>query len=354
MKLQRKPLLSALEYCRKVKDRQSLPILSCVKMSAMGEWLIVEAVGPVAVARRTVECLGDAKPFCVDMDRLNAIVGCMSCDSIEIKVEMQRIIIEGDSRVVLNTLPAEEFATMPTDEAKLIDVYAKDVAELIQAVAFCEGDDPTRPCLYDLMFRIKGGFMDAVCANGRMVANARQKTEYAGDEKIISFPAKYTSTLAPVLLEQGALLLESDNYIIARSVNATCWVKKSLHEFPAAWEQIMKSGDGHKSIDIPTSIIEQACQNAVALGRIEDASQVIIHWGKESLSVSVPGQHGDWKRSDVVDIEGPSTDCCLNVEYIGKAVRKFQDRVQFTPTEFMSYFSGGDLKVAIGHMRRLK
>jgi DNA polymerase III sliding clamp (beta) subunit (PCNA family) len=300
-----------------------------------------------------VQCLGKADSFCVDMDRLNTTLGCMSCDAIELTVEPQRIVIEGDSRVVLNTLPVEEFPMMPTDIATAIQVPAKDVSDLLQAVAFAEGDDMSRPELFDVLLRVKDGTMDAVCTNGRMIANAR-KTTTTGLDFSVSFPAKYVSSIAPVLMMPDANLWDSKNHIIAKTDSATCWVKKSLHAFPAAWDVLIAKSDGRKSIDIPTIIVEQACQSATSLGRIEDVSQVVLHWGRDMITVSVPGQHGDWKSSSEAESEGPGFDCPLNVEYIGKAIRKFAGTVQFTPTEQMSYFSGGDLKVAIGHMRRLK
>lgn len=147
MKVEAKALAAVLSRVLPLcKSRSTLPILTCVKISAkIGEpdKLTVHATDLDAHAAVSCDCDGELPPMCVDAQSLRFLAHTAE-GTMSIYPENKRLLVEGAGAARLGVFPPEEYPNWPDENPKALGVNAGDLANCIERVSWACAD-PGKP-----------------------------------------------------------------------------------------------------------------------------------------------------------------------------------------------------------------
>lgn len=204
MTITRDNFLSALEPCCAIAARRtSLPILNCVKLSAMPEGMLVHATDLTCYLRERVDVIdGSLQPICVPAKRLLDVVRSLG-DEITMEHKNGRLLLSGGGEAELSTLPEKDFPPENTAALKPQGVPVGDLADCLEAVGDYASDDPAQQ-LWKQSVQIEGANkkLRVQAANGPTIAVMERLIICARFECII--PKEAARSIASALRREDA------------------------------------------------------------------------------------------------------------------------------------------------------
>ena len=301
MKLKTADLQAALAPLNKIiGHRQTLPILSCVRISANNGTLEIHASNLDEHQIEHVECGGDLEPVCVGYQHLlNALGG----ETMELKLDENRLLCQFDSNTLrLPILNAEEFVPPPKGKFVKTGISCGDMATGIQSVVWAASKDASRYILQSVRMLASPKMLRCESANGGALAIWEMPLIGSAFEALI--PKAFAPNLADALERDGAVFSLSDDYAAAEHAGGSYFCKQVEGNSPNT-DSI--SGDLHKPIGrLPvaalTSQFERCCaylvpqRKATATVTFNKTNCLIEFSGDAELRMNLPGNFAESKR----------------------------------------------------------
>lgn len=211
MKTEAKKLTNALNRLKPIIGRRNtLPILSCVKIYAKNGLLQIEASNLDEHQIEQVECEGELKPCCADFGQLNAAIGG---SAVEITLDKTTITIKcGYGTATLGVLDAEEFPALPKmGKVEKIGVSGTDLANSISKVAWAASTDEVRYMLQSVYIEGTAKMLSCVATNSRNLALI-DLPAISATFKLVA-PSNFVPNVISSLARDGAVLGSSESHI---------------------------------------------------------------------------------------------------------------------------------------------
>lgn len=216
MKTNKKDLAAALARVSPITDRQFIPILNSIHVSAANGYCSLRAVGGDQEMKEVIPCEGGLEPFCILPNKLTSLLDGAS-DSVEITLANNRMTFRSASRVS-HCAVLDEISSFPpetTHGAKLIGLNCADLAKGINSVRWLTpGKKEDRMALF--MVHVKTSAREIVCetANGRELSRFALSAIAAPCDMCI--PTEMSGRVASALIRDGAQLLVSENRVVVQ------------------------------------------------------------------------------------------------------------------------------------------
>jgi DNA polymerase III subunit beta len=177
-----------------VEGRQSLPVLTCVLVSADAEKNQVVITGTNLEQEMTVRSavmVSDAGAAAVCLRTLLSVVAGASCAELECEMRGETLRLAGRNFCAeLLTLPAEDFPAWSGDaEAETWTMPAKALGDGLNAVLPYVSMDETRYTLNGVFFEAKAGEVALVATDGRRLSTVTLEADASPAQAIVPYRA---------------------------------------------------------------------------------------------------------------------------------------------------------------------
>jgi DNA polymerase-3 subunit beta len=174
MRIERHELARLLGAVTKVvESRNTIPILSSVRLVADGDVLTVTATDLDIEVTASAPCEGDLA-VCLDAKTLTGIVNKAADDFVDI--DQDGTVKSGRSRFTLPTLPVSDFPDFSVGDFDA--TFDADMAALFAPVQFAMSNEETRYYLNGIFLHVDAGKLVAVATDGhRLSRNIGQDVE---------------------------------------------------------------------------------------------------------------------------------------------------------------------------------
>ena len=259
MKLQTKILQTALTYLARLNSRsRSLPILSCVKLEAKADVLTASFSNLDEYRQERVPCVGGLECVCVNLSALQNAAGGEECD---LTLDGNKLVVSwGRNAIKLPTMDPEEFPAMPTMDSKAIGVTCSDLADGIDAVAWCASKDISRYQLQSvhLIGEAKGG-LTCESTDGHRLAIWKMPAVAADFEAVV--PDSSAGNFAGALRREKATLGVSENAVFVHHEGGFYHTKQIDGKYPNTNQVIPGSAKEIGNVSVPalSSIVARCC-----------------------------------------------------------------------------------------------
>lgn len=231
MKIETKKLLAALEHLKPIIGRkQSLPILHCVRLTASGGWLKIDATDSDQQQSEQIECDASLSPRCVNCA---ALLMSLAGEWVDIEPNTTSItIISSLGKTELETLSGNEFpAEMKCESLQKQGVNCQDVATGIKQVVWAASTEIARYQLQSAHVYATAKSLVVESTDGRNAAILTRMAISSAFEMLA--PSELCSTLCAVLMRDGAVLSVSEQHIQVNFDGGAYSCKQIEGKFPS-------------------------------------------------------------------------------------------------------------------------
>lgn len=224
MKIQTKKLVTALANLQRIvkSSANTLPVLSCVLIKVEGNRLSLTASNLDERQEEWLECEGTIESCCVN---LNFIANAIGGEEVELTLDGQTLVIQfGQTVFKLGTIAPEEFPAVMQGEFSNIAVPCHDLANGVDAVAWCASKDPTRHIYQSVQLLGKPKEFRALSTDGRNVA--MMKSALICPEFEILVPDGFAKNFADALRRKESVLSACENAVRVAHVDGAYWCKQ--------------------------------------------------------------------------------------------------------------------------------
>lgn len=259
MKLQTKILQTALTSLARLCSRsKGLPILSCVKLEAKADMLTTSFSNLDEYCQERVPCVGGLESVCVNLSALQNAAGGDECD---LTLDGNKLVVSwGRNIIKLPIMDPEEFPAMPAMDSTAIGVNCSDLADGVDAVAWCAIKDISRYILQSvhLVGKSKGG-LTCEASDGARLALWRMPAVAADFEAIV--PASNAKNFTEALRREKAVLGVSEKAVFVSHEGGFYHAKQVDGNYPNTKQVIPGSAKeiGNASVPALSSIVARCC-----------------------------------------------------------------------------------------------
>lgn len=347
MKLTTKTFRTALaEVGRVIRGRTTLPAAACVKLSMSDDdRLQLEATNFDAWITRKVECAEGIEPVLVNHQMLSRVLETIGDESIELLLSGSKLTIKSCDVDVLNTLDAKEFPTFEHDGSLPLAVNAADLAEGLESVNWCAGDDKAAKEAYKSANVILSARM-LTCGASSGTSMALFTRPAICEERTLLLPAALVPAILPDISAKKCDLFVSERWFRASHPKGSAAIKLSAGD-SIPFERITALRGTSKGTMMDRERLKLACVKAMI--HTPEANFAQIHAVRDGDNVNVSCQNGAY--SGVFEAPGNELNMRVSADKLNTALSKsMADEVRIVTCDNAVFIEMGDLLVAIGQM----
>ena len=321
-------LLRELQLFQGIVERKNtIPILANVLLEAAGEEVKFLATDlEVGLRSKCAASVAKGGSLTLPAKKLFEIVKALPETDVRIEEDKGGVKVAADrfdSR--MQTLPREDFPTLPDANGKVVVTLARDVVkQMISKTQFAITGEDTRYFLNGALFVLRPDSMSLVSTDGHRLAlvtvprdkaDKGKKASGDGEDRVI-LPRK-------TLLELGRLLSEGDGDIqfergenhLFFDVGGRLLISRMIDgQFPAFERVIPKSND--KKVEFDRDRLTSAVRRVALLSNERSrAVKFQIDKGKVEIASSSP-EFGEAKEVLIVDYSAAPVTICFNAQYV--------------------------------------
>ncbi len=338
-----------------VPARSPKPVLSCVKLVAKDDTLVLAATDMEIAVRYTdaqvqVEQEGEAL---LPADKLRDIVRESVDDTLSIELKGEQAIIKGgDSRFTVYTQAVADFPPVAAFEGEAdVEVPGAMLKGLIGRTIFAAAREGTRYAFNGVLTTVRDGRLMMVSTDGRRLAQA------VGDATVhmtIEDPKKAPRAIIPTKAlglveklvgdpEELVKIQLRPNQVIVSTASATLTTNLVEGQFPPFDDVIPKDND--KAMTAACGDFMSAVRRASLL-TTEESKGVRLHFSADGLKLtSRSPEAGDAEVNFACKYEGEPLEIGFNPQYLVeglKAVHSDEIRLELSGTNRPGLLKGGD------------
>lgn len=296
-----------------VEARNTIPIISCVRLVASDGRLTATATDLDIEARGSIAVDGDDAAFCVNARMLTDIVGKIAGETVAIAAEPGQITVtSGRSRFKLQTLPVQDFPDITAGQFG--EPFKIDLAALFAPVQFAISTEETRFYLNGIYLHGNGTELTAVATDGHRLSRNR-----------IANPADIPGVIVPRkmvgLVPKGEIGVEvSDTKIRLSSGDLVLTSKLIDGTFPD-YERVIPSGNSKKVGVDRDAIMRASDRVALVSNERERGAKLTIAPGQ--IVLTLRGATDEASEEIAADYDGEPLDIGFNARYLSEVVSIF-------------------------------
>lgn len=302
--------------------RATLPVLANVLISAQGSKIRLSAtnleIGVVKSVGAVVETEGE---ITVPSRTFLEIVSSLGGEKIEVEATDDQLKISTKKfSATLNTIPAQEFPTIPLSSDKGVLVDAKVLSELLPQISFAAAADEGRPILTGILTEIKKGIIEMVATDGFRLAHQTAKLEGSDESFKALIPRRSFEEVARLISEEGEVdkvgisTSENQNQVIFKVGQTEVSSRLIEGQFPA-WEKIIPT-----SFQARVILDRHELLKAVKLASVfaKDSSNIIeIKTSPKSIKLSSSTKELGSQESELeANAEGEEMEIAFNGKFL--------------------------------------
>lgn len=317
-------LLDALQTAERVTGKkESLPVLSCIKLETENNLLIISATNlDAGVEIRIPAKVKDSGIITVPASIITQTIRAIQSEQVTLHTKSTTLVIETkNGRTTLNTISPEEFPSIPKTESKQqLTIDKNTVIDGIMSVSYAAATSLIRPEFASVLVSVHQNKF--ICAATDSFRLAEKKTIIPDpiDVSEILIPTKNALELVHVLekssddtlsitVDDGQLCVQSSNtYFISRIIDAT---------FPN-YQTIIP-----KSYTTEITVLKADLVTSLRKARIfsHTNQQVSFTINPKERQCFINAHHGDiGEMNDSLDavMEGEPIDIKFNLQYLSE------------------------------------
>jgi len=280
---------------RTVERRNTIPILSHVRMSIDGEALALTANNLDMEASTTLACSNPAglvKSFTTPAHMLESILRKMPDGDVTLAQEEGQakslIVKQGRSRFQLPTLPSEDFPTLEAGELPVrFQMTGSELLAAIKPISFAISKEETRYYLNGVHLHRKGDLLVFVATDGHRLARSTVPLpEGAGDIPPIIIPRAAVAEIARMAEGQDAPLhLAASASKVHVAAGATTFISKLIDGTFPDYERVIPQANG-KIATLKREALEEAVDRVATIAS-DKSRAAAFDFAPERLAISM-------------------------------------------------------------------
>lgn len=290
---------------RIIEPRNTIPVLSHVKLSAADGILSVTGTDLDIVATDTCPAAGKGGSVCVDAKLLTAIVGKAAGDvTISLK-DGELAVKSGRSKFKLQTLPAEDFPMLP--EGQYVAEFTVDLAKLAKPIQFAVNQKDHRAALTGTLIRGDVARLAVVATDGHRLVEKRA-------DSVGAFPDVILTPKTVSAIPDGEITVRvSSERIQFVSGGFTVTSKLIEAEYPP-YERLIPPTAAYEILVDRDDLAAAAAR----VGLVADIRGNSMHFNVEGETVTLSMRCNAEAADEVeVEYEGEPRSPIFNVAYLG-------------------------------------
>ncbi len=319
-------LLRELQLFQGIVERKNtIPILANVLLEATGDEVKLLATDlEVGLRSKCSASVAKGGSLTLPAKKLYEIVKALPETDVRIEEEKGGVKVAADrfdSR--MQTLPREDFPTLPEANGKGMVTLARDVVkQMVSKTQFAITGEDTRYFLNGALFVLRPDSMSLVSTDGHRLAlvtvpRDKDKGTKAGDgEERVILPRKTLLELGRLLSEgEGDIKFERGENHLFFEVGGRLLISRMIDgQFPAFERVIPKSND--KRVEFDRDRLTSAVRRVALLSNERSrAVKFQIDKGKVEIASSSP-EFGEAKEVLIVDYNAAPVTICFNAQYV--------------------------------------
>ncbi|MGE0640695.1 MAG: DNA polymerase III subunit beta [Thermoanaerobaculia bacterium] len=321
LRVRRDTFLSELNPMQGIVERRTtIPVLSHLLLAAEGDRLRLAATDlDVSLTSSVPAEIARPGALAVQAKKFAEIVRSVVSEELKITLEDERslLIQAGKARFRIHGLPAADFPSLPTVEAKAkLEIPLASLRRLVGKILFAVSGEDSRFQLSGALLKIKGKSVELVATDGHRLALVEMPLEGKG--------AGEDSVLVPRKALQELLRMEGDDKVsfrrgehhLAFTVGGremTCRVLEG--NFPD-YERVIARGNDKKAIVDRKALLDAVRRVAIMTG--DRNRGVRLEFGDQEVAIAAANPDlGDASESLACEITGGTLKIGLNPDYLG-------------------------------------
>lgn len=287
MKTESKKILAALDNARRVVGRRNtLPVLSCVKIYAKHGVLKIESTDLDQHQIEQVECDGELEPCCVSLEYLVSAIGGESV-RLELKNKVLNVVCSfGETR--LKTLDADEFPKQPKQTKPVKQgVACADLSKAVKSVVWAASKDDSRYILKSVFVESDSKSLKVCATNGRDLVFTSLPLISSKFDMVI--PSEFSSNVCHWLEAENATLINSENLISVESPSGLYMCKKLEGNYPN-YRQVIP--DKKKLLgSVSTEEFSGVLARCVAFFKTSLEAKGVFNFSADGMTIDLRGEN---------------------------------------------------------------
>ncbi len=320
--ISRSALLAAITPAATITNRRSpSPFGSCVRLTAAGSTLTVQARDAISAVRATAPIeAGKPGTIAVPAEDFLERVDAMADGPIALSYAKDRLTIQQGARVyTLRTLSAEGFPAFPAPPPNPITLPAARLSDALTSVAYAAGNDIALPQFCGVVVVANDVSLTTTAADGKRIA--RVSGDGVGAALNTFVPSSAMKALEQVLGVGGEVTVAtSEALVYIKAGDVELAYQRPAVDAPK-YEMVMgflKAIDGAavSRKDLLTRI------NAVTVDGTAGGAPVVLGCGGGILHLSHTSMDGDVSTDEVAAGEGWEWTVAAEATYLIEALRR--------------------------------
>jgi DNA polymerase-3 subunit beta len=323
-------LLRELQLFQGIVERKNtIPILANVLLEATGDEVKFLATDlEVGLRSKCAASVTKGGALTLPAKKLFEIVKALPETDVRIEEDKGGVKVAADrfdSR--MQTLPREDFPTLPDANGKVVATLARDVVkQMVSKTQFAITGEDTRYFLNGALFVLRPDSMSLVSTDGHRLAlvtvprdpskgNDKGRKSGDGEDRVI-LPRKTLLELGRLLSEgEGDIQFERGENHLFFEVGGRLLISRMIDgQFPAFERVIPKSND--KKVEFDRDRLTSAVRRVALLSNERSrAVKFQIDKGKVEIASSSP-EFGEAKEVLIVEYSGAPVTICFNAQYV--------------------------------------
>ncbi|TSC87007.1 MAG: DNA polymerase III subunit beta [Parcubacteria group bacterium Gr01-1014_8] len=314
---------------RVVGKKESLPVLSCVLLSANKDFSVratnLEAGIEVHVPGDVGEKGVVAVPVSVFSQTLRAIAG----DKVSLKVESENLLVESrGSKTLIKAIPHGEFPDLSSSEKGKygVNIHRQTLLQALQAVSYAASPSMIRPELGSVFVSIKNGALITAATDSFRLAEKTFLKAADDDDKEVLIPLKHALEVSHILEripDEQISLIADESQLVLRASGLEYVSRVVEASFPNYKEIVPKTFTTEATL-LKADLIEMLRKARVFSG---SEQKVGLHvYPKKKIFDATAQSAAIGEMSDSIDaaLSGEDIDINFNIAYLSDCLPLIQ------------------------------
>jgi len=319
LSIARSELLDALNTASKgMSARSTLPVLSCVLLTAEEGALTLQSTDLEISVRYRVPCLTEDPGQVVIPGRLlNDIVRSLPEAAVTLETEGDSVNVRcQQSSFTVRTLRASDFPKFPEIEVeKSVELPSSKIASMVKKVSKAVSRDETRAVLTGVLLVIEGPIVKMVATDSYRLAVDESILENSSSEDIsVVVPGRALDEVMKLASAAESVRLGvSENQVVLEFGETTFVTRRIEGTFPNYKQLIPQRTPDDTVVTIATDELSAAVKRVSLLAMHNTPLRVSVNIEDQTLSLSAATQDvGDASEDLMVKAEGKDVEIAFN------------------------------------------
>ena len=318
---------AVLKVVKACAVRTTVPLLECIKISAVNDSITLSATdGEISIQKTVKAEVYEEGETCVPGRYFADFIKKLEGVQITLSVEGGRMEINyADSQSFLQVLSAEDFPKISTDISEnSFTMKVEDLKKVISATSFCCATDDSRPNLKGCQFVIGGGKVCVTALDGFRLATITAPVSAATADMDIICPARTLNEIEKMLPAEGETQIFVQRGMILVSVEDTVLTSRLYGgEFIKKENIIPKSFSTVVTVD--KAALKSSIERAAILVRSDKNRLIIFDISAGTIEISSNSEIGNVQEPVKAEVDGHDIRIAMNSKFITEAVGALEE-----------------------------